>query len=72
MNKVVSIIELSSWVENTLNLFLHLIGWEITIDSDAPERSFYDFEKRVHAQDVHEYFGLGLHLILSPLRNAKK
>jgi hypothetical protein len=72
MDKVVSHIELSSWIENTLNIFLNLIGLEITIGADAPERSLYDFEKRVHAQDVHEYFGLGLHLILSPLRQAKK
>ena len=72
MNKVLSNIELSSWVENILNIFLNLIGWEITIASDSPERSLCDFEKRMHAQDIYEVFGLGLHLILLRLRVAKK
>jgi len=72
MKKILNNIEFSSMIEFVLNTFLCLIGREITITSDAPQRNWFDFEKRTHAQDVSEYFGLGLHLILTPLRIAKK
>jgi hypothetical protein len=72
MKKFIGNIELSSSIESMFNTFLCLIGREITITSDAPERKLFDFEQRTHAQDVSEYFGLGFHLILTPLRRAKK
>ena len=72
MKTVVGNIELSSMIESMLNAFLCLIRREITITSDAPERKLFDFEQRTHPQHVSEYFGLGLHLILTPLRRAKK
>jgi hypothetical protein len=72
MIKYLANIEVSSLFENILNIFLYLIGREIAIAADAPERSLCDFEKRRHAQDVDEYFGLGLHVILSPLPIAKR
>jgi hypothetical protein len=72
MKKILTNFELSSGIEFVLNTFLYVIGRQITITSDAPDRSLCDFEKRMHAQDVHEYFGLGLHLIVSPLRITKK
>ncbi len=72
MGKFASNIELSSFIERILNSFWFFFGREFTIASDAPGRSLWDFEKRTSPGDVHEFFGLGLHLILFPLRIPKK
>ena len=72
MERLLSNIELSSFIERILNKLFFFIGRQITIASDAPERSLWDFEKRMSAGDVSEYFGLGLHLSLFPKRVPNK
>jgi hypothetical protein len=72
MKKFLDNIDRNTMLESFLNTFLCFIRREITITSDAPERKWFDFEHRTHVKDVSEYFGLGLHLILTPLRRAEK
>jgi hypothetical protein len=35
---------------------------------DAPDKSLFDFKRWQHGRQGCEYFGLGLHVIVSPLR----
>lgn len=48
-------------------LFALLMGRDILILPDAPDKSLLDFKRVSHGPQGCEYFGLGLHLIVSPL-----
>jgi len=50
------------------NFILTQIYLDIFIELDAPNRSFFDFEKRSHGRQGTDYFGLGLHVVASPLQ----
>lgn len=47
--------------------FAYLLGRDILILADAPDKSVFDFARLQHGRQGCEYFGLGLHLIVSPL-----
>ena len=51
--------------------FSRLIGRDLLIVRDEPDKSLFDFKRWRHDQDVCEYFGLGLRLIVSPLPASK-
>jgi len=55
-----------------LKLFALLIGRDILILPDAPDKSLFDFKRISHGPQGCEYFGLGLHLIVSPFRILPK
>jgi hypothetical protein len=55
-----------------LKLFAYLLGRDILIQADAPDKSVFDFKRWSHGRQGSEYFGLGLHLIVSPLRMLPK
>jgi hypothetical protein len=50
------------------NFILTQIYLDIFIELDAPNRSFFDFEKRSHGRQGSDYFGLGLHVVASPFQ----
>jgi hypothetical protein len=50
-----------------LNYFAYLLKRDILILADAPDKSLFDFARWEHGRQGCEYFGLGLHLIVSPL-----
>ena len=52
-------------LETVLNAFTWLVGKDVFILPDAPGRSLLDFERRPCGSQICEYFGLGLHLIVS-------
>jgi hypothetical protein len=54
-------------LDKFLKSFAYLLRRDILILADAPDRSLFDFERRQHERQGCEYFGLGLHLIVSPL-----
>ena len=53
-------------------LFAYLVGRDILIQADAPDKSAFDFKRWSHGRQGCEYFGLGLHLVVSPLRMLPK
>lgn len=59
-------------LELFFKLFAFLLGRDILIQADAPDKSVFDFKHYSHGQQGHEYFGFGLHLIVSPLRMRPK
>jgi len=50
------------------NFILTQIHLDIFMELDAPNRSLLDFERWSHGRQGSEYFGLGLHVVASPLR----
>jgi hypothetical protein len=50
-----------------LNSFTYLLRRDIIVLADAPDKSLFDFERWQHGRQGCEYFGLGLHVIVSPL-----
>jgi len=50
----------------------YLLGRDILILADAPDKSLFDFKRWSHGQQGCEYFGLGLHLIVSPRQMPQK
>jgi hypothetical protein len=55
-----------------LAVLLYLVGWDLVILPDEPGKSFFDFKRWPHGRQGCEYFGLGLHVIVSPLRMPPK
>lgn len=55
-----------------LNMVSRLTGKHFLILSDSPGRSLFDFERRSNEAKVCEYFGLGLHLIVTPDRSHRQ
>ena len=51
-----------------LRAFAYLIGRDILILTDAPDKSLFDFKRWQHGRQGCEYFGLGLHVVVSRLR----
>jgi hypothetical protein len=54
------------------NFILTQIPLAIFIELDAPSRSLFDFERWSHGRQGSEYFGLGLHVVASPIRMSHK
>jgi len=64
--------QLAFSLEMFFKLFAYLMRRDILILPDAPDKSLFDFKRWSHGQQGCEYFGLGLHLIVSPLRMPSK
>ena len=63
----VLMLQLSCLFETVLNRLSRLVGLDIFIEPDAPDKSLFDFESRHHGHHGSEYFGFGLHLVVSHL-----
>ncbi len=50
------------------NRIFSLLYLDIFMELDAPNRSFWDFERWSHGRQGNDYFGFGLHVVASPLR----
>ena len=48
-----------------------LVGRDILIVRDEPDKSLFDFKRWRHDRAVCEYFGFGLRLIVSPLPDSQ-
>lgn len=59
----------TSSLERFLNLFAHLRGRHVIVMADAPSRKLLDWESRTDGAN-REYFGLGLHVIVSPSKRS--
>ena len=59
-------------LEMLLKFFAHLMGHDILIMPDAPDKSLFDFKRWQHGRQGCEYFGLGLHVIVSPQDAPRK
>jgi hypothetical protein len=55
-------------LESLVNIFAHLIGFDVYIDQDAASKGLFDFQRTDHGMDGSECWGLGLHVVVSPLR----
>ena len=56
---------LADTLEAFMNILAPLWGQQAWVFPDATDRPLFDFERRLHGKQ-REYFGLGLHVLLSP------
>ena len=61
-------IQLSCIFEKIANKIVNVIGLDLFTEFDAPDRHWCDFERWPHGRQGSEYFGFGLHLVVSPLQ----
>ena len=59
--------KLSCFLTDISTAVLTLFNLDIFIERDAPNRSLLDFAREVHGTE-QEFWGLGLHVIVGPLR----
>lgn len=55
----------------TIERALRLFGLDVHVQLDDSRQGPFAFERRVHGLD-REYWGLGLHIVIGPLRPPKK
>jgi hypothetical protein len=55
-------------LESILNTFTHLMGLDLFIEQDAPSKGLLDFATETHSDGSREWWGLGLHIVVSPLQ----
>ncbi len=51
-----------------IKVFAYLVGRDVLVMTDAPGKSLFDFKRWPHGRQGCEYFGLGLHVVVSRLR----
>lgn len=47
---------------------IRLFGVDVFTQLDTSGQGLFSFERRDHGKGDREYFGLGLHIVVSPLR----
>lgn len=52
----------------TASVLLRLLGRDVHIEPAGPAWAFRDFDHVNHGEGEREVWGLGLHLVVSPLR----
>ena len=62
---------LISSAEALARLFGRFAGLDVHIEPAGPAWAFLDFDHVAHGGKEHEAWGLGLHLVVSPLRVAR-
>ncbi|MBA4178780.1 MAG: hypothetical protein C0505_19830 [Leptothrix sp. (in: Bacteria)] len=50
--------------------FARLFGLDVFIEPAGPAWAFLDFDRVNHGEGEHEAWGLGLHIVVSPLTRA--
>lgn len=56
----------------TLGASLRIFGLDVFIERTGPEWGFLDFGKEDHSKGDSEFWGFGLHVIVSPLTAARR
>lgn len=55
-------------LESILNTFTHLFNLDLFIERDSKQFGLFDFATETSSKGDREWFGLGLHLVISPLQ----